>query len=122
MHIQSLVPPELEKATPEEFLKKISQHDPAMNQKLEQARQAGKVLRYTGTIDQGGKAQVSLQSYPQDHAFARISGSDNIVAFKTKRYEKQPLYIQGPGAGPEVTAAGVFADLLRLASYLGAPL
>ena len=48
-----------------------------------------------------------------------IEGSDNIVAFTTMRYHTQSLIVQGPGAGPDVTAGGVFADLLRLASYLG---
>ncbi|MEK7356404.1 MAG: hypothetical protein AAB250_08140, partial [Bdellovibrionota bacterium] len=55
------------------------------------------------------------------HSFARLNATDNIVAFKTTRYQ-QPLIVQGPGAGPDVTAGGVFADVLRLASYLGAPL
>ncbi len=53
---------------------------------------------------------------------AGLGGSDNIVLFKTARYNVQPMVVRGPGAGPEVTAAGVFADLLRLASFLGAPL
>jgi aspartokinase/homoserine dehydrogenase 1 len=55
-----------------------------------------------------------------EHAFANVSGTDNVVAFTTKRYARQPLVIRGPGAGPDVTAAGVFADLLRLSRYLGA--
>jgi aspartokinase/homoserine dehydrogenase 1 len=58
---------------------------------------------------------------PQDHPFAQLSGSDNIIAFTTQRYSKQPLIVRGPGAGAEVTAGGVFSDLLRLAAYLGAP-
>jgi aspartokinase/homoserine dehydrogenase 1 len=65
---------------------------------------------------------VGLREYPPEHPFARITGSDNIVAFTTTRYDTQPLVVQGPGAGPQVTAGGVFADLLRLASYLGAKL
>jgi aspartokinase/homoserine dehydrogenase 1 len=46
-------------------------------------------------------------------------GTDNLVRFETRRYTPNPLVVQGPGAGPEVTAGGVFADLLRLAAYLG---
>ena len=57
----------------------------------------------------------------QDHPFAQLSGSDNIIAFTTQRYSQQPLIVRGPGAGAEVTAGGVFSDLLRLAAYLGAP-
>ena len=57
----------------------------------------------------------------QDHPFAQLKGSDNIIAFTTQRYATQPLIVRGPGAGAEVTAGGVFSDLLRLAAYLGAP-
>jgi bifunctional aspartokinase / homoserine dehydrogenase 1 len=56
------------------------------------------------------------------HAFANIALTDNVVRFATRRYCDNPLIVQGPGAGPEVTAGGVFADLLRLAAYLGARL
>ena len=64
---------------------------------------------------------VELRRYAKSHAFAQLEGSDNIIAFTTLRYFKQPLIVRGPGAGAEVTAGGVFSDLLRLASYLGAP-
>ena len=66
---------------------------------------------------------VSASTLPplQDHPFAQLSGSDNIIAFTTQRYSAQPLIVRGPGAGAEVTAGGVFSDLLRLAAYLGAP-
>lgn len=95
--------------------------DAAMTQKLEAARAAKGVLRYVGFLDpKNEKASVELKVYPQDHAFAALSGTDNIVAFTTHRYNVQPLIIRGPGAGPEVTAGGMFNDLLRLAMYLGA--
>ncbi len=70
---------------------------------------------------QSGKGSVELRRYPASHPFAQLQGSDNIIAFTTKRYFKQPLIVRGPGAGAEVTAGGVFSDLLKLASYLGAP-
>jgi aspartokinase/homoserine dehydrogenase 1 len=79
-------------------------------------------LRYVGRVGRDGKASVALASYPATHPFARIQLTDNIVLFRTSRYNENPLIVQGPGAGPEVTAAGVFSDLLRLASYLGASL
>ena len=56
------------------------------------------------------------------HAFANIALTDNVVRFATRWYCENPLIVQGPGAGPEVTAGGVFSDLLRLAAYLGARL
>jgi aspartokinase/homoserine dehydrogenase 1 len=62
-----------------------------------------------------------VRRYPKLHPFAQLQGSDNIIAFTTMRYAKQPLVIRGPGAGADVTAGGVFGDLLRLAAYLGAP-
>lgn len=70
---------------------------------------------------EGGKGSVELRRYPKSHPFAQLSGTDNIISFTTQRYFKQPLVVRGPGAGAEVTAGGVFGDLLRLAAYLGAP-
>jgi aspartokinase/homoserine dehydrogenase 1 len=87
---------------------------------LNSARERSEVIRYVGTIDSNGNLSAGMRSYPLDHPFARLTGSDNIVSFQTARYNSQPMIVRGPGAGPEVTAAGVFADLLRLASFLGA--
>ena len=58
---------------------------------------------------------------PNPNPAPLTSCSDNIIAFTTQRYQRQPLIVRGPGAGAEVTAGGVFSDLLRLAAYLGAP-
>jgi len=69
-----------------------------------------------------GQAEVGLVELPRSHPFANIALTDNIVRFETARYDKNPLIVQGPGAGPAVTAAGVFADLLRVCAYLGAKL
>ena len=120
--VESLVPEVLKSASADEYMKRIAENDGVMLAMLESAAKKNEVLRYVGVIPEKGAPSVELRSYPAAHAFARISGSDNIVAFKTERYLNQPLIIQGPGAGPEVTAAGVFADLLRLTTYLGAPL
>ena len=73
------------------------------------------------TRAQAKKGSVELRRYPASHPFAQLQGSDNIIAFTTQRYERQPLNVRGPGAGADVTAGGVFSDLLRLAAYLGAP-
>lgn len=81
-----------------------------------------KVLRYVGVVDVANQeGTVKLHRYEKGHPFTQLSGSDNIIAFTTERYAKQPLIVRGPGAGAEVTAGGVFSDILRLASYLGAP-
>ena len=72
-------------------------------------------------LSQGGGATVRLEALPSDHPFGNMNLTDNVVRYVSRRYSDNPLVVQGPGAGPSVTAAGVFADLLRLASYLGAP-
>jgi aspartokinase/homoserine dehydrogenase 1 len=99
----------------------VGEDDQTIAALLSSAREAGEVVRYVGTIDSNGELSAQMRRYPVDHPFARLSGSDNIVSFQTARYNTQPMIVRGPGAGPEVTAAGVFADLLRLASFLGAP-
>jgi len=98
-----------------------AEDDQTMAALLNSAREADQVVRYVGTIDSDGNLSAQMRRYPVDHPFASLSGSDNIVSFQTARYNTQPMIVRGPGAGPEVTAAGVFADLLRLASFLGAP-
>lgn len=80
------------------------------------------VLRYVGVVDLlNHRGAVELRTYKKDDAFGQLSGTDNIIAFTTTRYSKQPLIVRGPGAGAQVTAGGIFSDILRLASYLGAP-
>ncbi len=93
--------------------------DASIMKRRDEATARDEVLRYVGVVDASGKATVSLRAYPTAHAFARITATDNVIAFTTSRYHAQPLIVQGPGAGPDVTAAGVFADLLRLAGSLG---
>jgi len=80
------------------------------------------VLRYVGRLTAEGEATVGLVELDAQHAFANIALTDNVVRFVTGRYCENPLIVQGPGAGPAVTAGGVFADLLRLSAYLGASL
>jgi aspartokinase/homoserine dehydrogenase 1 len=119
--VESMVPEDLRSASVDEYLKTLERHDRAMADLLSSVRERGEVLRYVGTIDSDGQMSARLRTYNIDHAFANLTGSDNIVSFQTARYDTQPMIVRGPGAGPEVTAAGVFADLLRLTSFLGAP-
>jgi aspartokinase/homoserine dehydrogenase 1 len=122
MEIDGLIPAGLEDGTVDDFLDRLADHDAEMLDVVEEARSSGKVLRFVGVIDPDEGCQVALRSYDLDHPFARIRLTDNIVTFQTARYSQNPLVVQGPGAGPDVTAGGVFADLLRLANYLGATL
>src|SRR3984957_3698225 len=119
---EGLVPKELEKCSVDEFMARLVEFDATMAAMLQGARQKNEVLRYVGRIDADGKATVGLVRLDAKHPFANIALTDNVVRFATRRYCDNPLIIQGPGAGPEVTAAGVFSDLLRLSAYLGAHL
>jgi aspartokinase/homoserine dehydrogenase 1 len=120
--VKGLVPESLREGDVDEFLARLPEHDAHIESLRREAEQEGAVLRYVGSVDQHGNARAGLQKYAATHPFARINRTDNIVLFRTGRYDEQPLIVQGPGAGREVTAAGVFSDVLRLASWLGAPL
>ncbi len=121
VEVESLVPDSLRDTDADGFVAGLVAFDAAMDQRLQQARAAGKVLRYVARLDlRAGTAAVGLASLGDDHAFAHIRLTDNIVQYTTERYRDNPLVVQGPGAGPEVTAAGVLADLLRVAGALGA--
>ena len=93
-------------------------YDDDMKATYEEASAAGKKLRYVGRLDAGGNVAVGLESVDATHPFSNINLTDNIVQFESDRYSANPLYVQGPGAGPEVTAGGVFAELLHLSKYL----
>ncbi|MEO7135850.1 MAG: bifunctional aspartate kinase/homoserine dehydrogenase I [Vicinamibacterales bacterium] len=119
--VEGLVPASLRACTVAEFRSRVSELDAPMQLKLDAARQQGRVLRYVGQLDvASGRASVQLTEMERTHPFANINLTDNVVRFVTGRYDRNPLVIQGPGAGPAVTAGGVFADVLRVCAYLGA--
>jgi aspartokinase/homoserine dehydrogenase 1 len=122
VEVQSLVPESLRTADRDTFMAGLAALDAPMQAALEAARSKGCVLRYVARLEKDGRARVALQELPSEHTFAHLRLTDNCVAFTTRRYCDNPLVVQGPGAGPEVTAAGVFSDLLRLAAALGAKL
>ena len=120
--VESLVPEALRQASVEDFMARLHEVDAAFAQRLAQARACGHVLRYVAQFSPGQAPSVGLVELPADHAFANLRLTDNVVQFTTRRYCDNPLVVQGPGAGPEVTAAGVFADVLRVAAGEGARL
>ncbi|HJS21970.1 MAG TPA: bifunctional aspartate kinase/homoserine dehydrogenase I [Steroidobacteraceae bacterium] len=122
VQVESLVPPALVGCSIEEFLQRLPEFDSAMQTRYQKARAEGQVLRYVARLDASGTATVGVTRLDQRHAFANIALTDNVVRFATRRYCDNPLIVQGPGAGPDVTAGGVFGDLLRLCAYLGAKL
>jgi aspartokinase/homoserine dehydrogenase 1 len=116
--VESLVPEALRGGSIDEFLERLAEYDDQIKTVYEEAAAAGKKLRYVGRLDANGNATVGLESVDAAHPFSNINLTDNIVQFETDRYSANPLVVQGPGAGPAVTAGGVFSDLLRLAKYL----
>lgn len=96
----------------DDFYRELERHEAHFRGLFDAAGERGERLKYIAAFD-GGKASVGLQSIGPKHNFANLSGKDNAVLFYTKRYADQPLVIKGAGAGADVTAAGVFADIIR---------
>ncbi|TZF85555.1 bifunctional aspartate kinase/homoserine dehydrogenase I (plasmid) [Pedobacter sp. BS3] len=106
----------LKAATVEDFYKELEANAGYFENLKQQAESAGKVLRYIGKLEDG-QASISLQMVDENHPFYMLSGSDNIISFTTDRYKDRPMVVKGPGAGAEVTAAGVFADLINVGAH-----
>ncbi|QLL32468.1 hypothetical protein HG536_0C06370 [Torulaspora globosa] len=114
--VQSLIPKALESvSSAEEFLNRLSEYDDDLTKLKQEAAAENKVLRFIGKVDLSTKeASVGIQKYDASHPFAALKGSDNVISIKTKRYVN-PMVIQGAGAGDAVTAAGVLADVIKIA-------
>lgn len=97
----------------EEFYEELLKEEPYFAALKDRAANENKVIRYIGQLE-NGKVQISLQLVDENHPFYALSGSDNIISFTTERYKERPLVVKGPGAGAEVTAGGVFADLINV--------
>jgi len=96
------------------FLKALPSADVLMTSIIQSAEQEGKVLRLIA-MTQGTEASIKLTAVDKNHPFFSLEGSDNMFVIYTNRYHSRPLIIRGPGAGAQVTAAGVFADVLSMA-------
>lgn len=120
VEVDSLVPPELDAVDVDAFLEGLRGVDEALERRRAEAAADGRVLRFVGRVDSEGRARARVEALPGDHPFASIDLTDNVVRFVSDRYADNALIVRGPGAGPAVTAGGVFADLLRLCSGLGA--
>jgi bifunctional aspartokinase / homoserine dehydrogenase 1 len=112
--VESLVPHWARSLPLEEFLDRLKELDADWKRRVEKARRDGAVLRYVALVS-AAKFAVGVRAVPVDSPFAAMRGSDNQLVFTTARYRDNPLVITGPGAGAEVTAAGVLNDILRLA-------
>lgn len=113
--VDSLVPQSLERVPVDQFLARVDELNALWDRRAREARAKGSVLRYRARATPTA-VTVGLVEVPQSDPLGTLQGTDNQFAFRTTRYADQPLIIRGPGAGPAVTAAGVFNDLLRLAA------
>ena len=118
VRVDSLVPRSLAGgAYSPAFLTAFRRCDAELASRVRRAASRGAVLRYVGTLE-GGRARAGLKEFPKGDPVAAAKGSDNLIAFFTERYARTPLVVQGPGAGADVTAMGVFSDILKLLHYL----
>lgn len=99
----------------ESFYDKLDEHDEVFQKMYQEAASQEKRIKYVATFE-NGKAKTGLESFGSDHPFYELHGKDNIVLFQTMRYPEQPLVVKGAGAGAEVTASGIFADIMRITS------
>ena len=97
----------------EAFYKMINKNEEHFQAILAKANEKGARLKYVAQLE-NGKASVGLQEIQSNHDFYNLEGSDNIILFYTNRYKNQPLIVKGAGAGAEVTAAGIFGDIIRI--------
>ncbi|KYK55111.1 homoserine dehydrogenase [Drechmeria coniospora] len=118
--VQSLIPKELESCrSGDEFLDKLPAFDQQMEETKAAAEKVGKVVRFVGSIDvAANKVKVGLEMFDRSHPIAALKGSDNIISFYTERYGSNPLIVQGAGAGGDVTAMGVTADLIKVVAQI----
>ena len=100
----------------EAFYTSLNKHEAGFKELYNSAAKLGARLKYVAEFD-SGKASVGLQQIPEGHDFFKLEGSDNIVLFYTERYPDQPLIVKGAGAGADVTASGLFADIIRIGNF-----
>ena len=116
--IEPLYPPALASLSVPDFLAALPQLDEQYAARHEAAQRDGKVLRYVATISEQ-KCKVGLEALPADSPLGRLEGTDNLLVYRTRIYGDKGLVVQGGGAGGDVTAAGVLADMVELAWTLG---
>ena len=114
IEIESMLPQAcIDASSVEAFYQTLKDENTFFEDLKRQAEEGKKVLRYIGKLEDG-KVKIGLQMVDDAHPFYALSGSDNIISFITDRYKERPMVVKGPGAGAEVTAAGVFADIVHV--------
>ncbi|MFM1745321.1 MAG: bifunctional protein: aspartokinase, partial [Bacteroidota bacterium] len=116
--IEQILPAECMRAkTVPDFFASLEKNNAVFEKRRQSAAAKNKVLRFIAKLEKR-KASIRLEEVDSNHPFFNLSGSDNIISFTTERYNNRPLVVKGPGAGAEVTAAGVFAEIISLSKYL----
>ncbi len=113
VEVHKFLPDDCFKGDLNDFFEKVREHAAEFEEKRKELAKQNKKWRFFATLDQG-KARVELLTISADHPSFNLEGSNNIILFTTNRYRELPMVIKGYGAGAEVTAAGVFADLMRV--------
>ena len=108
----TFMPPACMEGSVDDFYKEMAKHEDHFKKLYKEASEAGNKLKFVAKYE-NGKASVGLQHIPPQHDLYHLYGKDNVVLFYTNRYTEQPLVVKGAGAGAEVTASGVFADIIR---------
>ncbi len=114
--VKPLFPKRLSSSNPKQFIKSLKALDPEYSEQHQKARKENMVLRYVAQISAEG-VEVGMQAVEASSPLARLHGTDNEVVIHTERYSKRPLVVTGPGAGADVTAAGVLNDIIAIASH-----
>jgi bifunctional aspartokinase / homoserine dehydrogenase 1 len=115
INVESVLPVEYTQGSLDEFMKQLPQLDTVFKEKSEQAAKKGKVLRYVGSIE-NKQCSVKIEAVDSEDPLYKVKNGENALAFYTRYYQPIPLVLRGYGAGNDVTAAGVFADILRTTS------
>lgn len=117
MKVESLIPPTLTQLNRATFLKRLPNYDSHWEERVLQARNKDKVLRYTGQL-KNNNITIGVKALDRASPIGQLKGTDNLIQIYSRHYHQTPLVIQGPGAGKEVTAAGVLADIMDIAQNL----
>ena len=116
--IEAVLPQALtDLADTEEFMRRLPELDAVFAARVSEAREEGKVLRFVGAIDEQGQCSVKIAAVDSNDPLYKVKNGENALAFYSRYYQPIPLVLRGYGAGNDVTAAGVFADLLRTLSW-----
>ncbi len=117
LNVESLIPDELSDVDSDTFLDNLKKYDHHWKERMEDAVERNHTLRFVGTY-RDGEISVGIREVPRESSLGSLSGTDNLIQIQSRRYPDNPLIIQGPGAGKEVTAAGVLADILKIGNII----